>query len=614
MKHNLTTPEIRLKAAELRWRVLEMNYRNSAGHIGGAMSAADILSSLFFGVMDHSLDQIESCDINRDRFVLSKGHISDGYYAVLALAGYFPEEELATYSLYKSRLGGHPTTHVPGVELCTGALGHGLSASVGMTKAAKMDKTDSRVFTLLGDGELAEGSVWEAAMAAGHFKLDNLTAIIDRNGLQIGGTTEQVMGLENLAAKWSAFGWDTVEVDGHNIAQLVELFESPNNSGKPRAVIANTVKGKGISFMENSVKWHHGIPSDDEYIKAAGELMAELKTASEALGVEAPDYPVTLKPAKPKADGPKYIPARQAVTDMLTERAYKDNRIVALTSDARGSASMGAFVSAHPDKFIEVGIAEQNELGIAAGLALSGKVPFVCAPACFVSSRSYEQAKVDLAYSQTNVKLLAVSGGASYAELGQTHHSLQDIALMRSLPGMDVVIPADASSARKLAEQAIDRHGPMYMRVGRAATPDVYTPEQLSGLEYGKASVLREGDDGVIIASGVMVRNSLLAAEELSREGLSLKVIDMHTVKPMDTAAVLEAARSFGSIITVEEHVEAGGLGSAVLELLSQDKIPVKMISFGDVNAVCGSANEILAHHGLDASSIASEVQKWLKR
>jgi transketolase len=650
-KQNLV-PVLRLKAAELRRRIVEIDFRSSDGHVGGALSASDILATLFFGVMDHSPGKFSAKDPSRDRFVLSKGHISDAYYCVLAMSGYFPIGELYTYTGYKSRLSGHPTNHVPGIEINTGALGHGLSVAAGIAKGLKIDGSAARVFTLLGDGELAEGSVWEAAMAAAHYGLDNLTAVVDRNRLQIGGSTEDIMSLENLSGKWAAFGWDVVQAGGHDIPELYEVLQSENLSGKPRVVIARTIKGKGVSYMENDAKWHHGVMSHEQYLQACDELDRQITEAASIVGVPplkldrytpvkenkpvqkpivkekklndninpsivesripAAVLPIMM-PSPQGGDVKKPIPARQAVTDMLLERAAGDKRIVALTSDARGSAALGKFAEAYPERFIEVGIAEQNEVGIAAGLSLTGKVPFVCAPACFLSARSYEQVKVDVAYSRTNVKLFGVSGGLAYAVLGQSHHSLQDIAAMRSLPGMNVVIPADANSARALAEKSISYDGPFYIRVGRAAVPDVYDSAASGKLEIGRAAMLRDGKDAAIIACGSMVYQSLLAAGLLAQEGISVAVFDMHTIKPLDTDTILYAAQKYGKIITAEEHVKAGGLGSAVCETLSELGVPVKIIALPDEDMVCGSEKEILQHYGMFADGIYREVYEWLK-
>jgi transketolase len=268
--------ELRRKAVELRKSLIRMIYDAKTGHTGGSLSSLDILAVLYYRVM--RIDPRNPSWADRDRFVLSKGHSVEGYYSILADRGFFPAEELKTFSRFKSRLIGHPTVKVPGIEMNTGALGHGLSAAVGMALAGKMDKKDYRVFVLMGDGELAEGSIWEAAMAAAHYGLDNLVGIVDRNRLQISGDTEQVMALECLSGKWASFGWETAETNGHDFGSMIDLFDRlPLKPGKPSLVVANTVKGKDISFMENVAKWHHGVPTEEQMATALAELDEQLK-------------------------------------------------------------------------------------------------------------------------------------------------------------------------------------------------------------------------------------------------------------------------------------------------------------------------------------------------
>jgi transketolase len=258
------------KAAEIRRGLLGMIYHAGTGHTGGALSSVDILTVLYYHVL--KVDPNNPTDPDRDRFILSKGHSVEGYYTILADRGFFPAEELSTFSSYRSRLIGHPSVKVPGVELNTGALGHGLSCSVGMAIAAKKAASPSRIYCLMGDGEQAEGSVWEAAMAGAHYRLDNLTAVIDRNYLQISGNTEDVMGLDNLGAKWEAFGWQVVPAEGHDVGSLITAFAQPHEGSKPKMIIARTIKGKGVDFMEGNAAWHHGVPSKEQYEAAAAEL------------------------------------------------------------------------------------------------------------------------------------------------------------------------------------------------------------------------------------------------------------------------------------------------------------------------------------------------------
>ena len=263
------------KAAEIRRDLLHIIYNAKTGHTGGSLSSVDILTVLYYHIL--RVDPKNPKDPDRDRFIMSKGHSVEGLYTILADKGFFPKEELKAFSAFKSRLIGHPTVKVPGVELNTGALGHGLSCSVGMALAAKKRNMDVKVYCLMGDGEQAEGSVWEAAMAAPNFQLDNLTALIDRNHLQISGNTENVMKLEGLADKWSSFGWDVRNIDGHDLSAIIDVLESPRKDGKPMMVIAETTKGKGVSYMEDEAKWHHGVPSEEQFSQAIGEIEAFLK-------------------------------------------------------------------------------------------------------------------------------------------------------------------------------------------------------------------------------------------------------------------------------------------------------------------------------------------------
>ena len=268
--------QLKKKALQIRMDLLNITYRGKGGHPGGSLSSADVLVALYYEIM--RIDPRHPDWPDRDRFILSKGHCVEGYYAVLSDLGFFPKEELDSYRDFNSRLTGHPSNQLPGIDVNTGALGHGLSIGVGMALAGKMDKKDYKVYVLMGDGQQAEGSIWEAAMAGSHYKLDNLTGIIDRDRLQISGNTEKVMALESLKDKWSSFGWEVLEVDGNNMEALVEGFRKfPADNHRPHLMIANTTKGKGISFMENKPEWHHKVPSEEEWNQALNELRVQRK-------------------------------------------------------------------------------------------------------------------------------------------------------------------------------------------------------------------------------------------------------------------------------------------------------------------------------------------------
>lgn len=303
-------------------------------------------------------------------------------------------------------------------------------------------------------------------------------------------------------------------------------------------------------------------------------------------------------------DATKIIPCRQSFTNTLVELGKIDKNIVAVTSDARGSVTLDRFAQELPDQFVEVGIAEQNAVGVSAGLAMAGKKVFVCGPACFYVARSLEQVKVDVAYSKNNVKILGVSGGVSYGALGATHHSLHDIAALNAFPGMQVILPCDARQTRRLVQQLVNDEHPTYIRVGRNAVPDVYQDDTFE-FQIGKANTLLEGNDMTIIGTGETVYHCLEAGKKLKEQGINVRVIDMHTLKPADTQAIIKAARETGKIITVEEHSIYGGLGAIVAETVVQNHpVPVKIIGIPDENAIHGKPLEIFRHYGLDAQGI----------
>lgn len=298
------------------------------------------------------------------------------------------------------------------------------------------------------------------------------------------------------------------------------------------------------------------------------------------------------------------IPNRQVICDTLLELAKDDRDIMVLASDSRGSAAMAPFANTFPEQFVEVGIAEQNIVGMSAGLAHSGKKPFVTSPACFLSMRSIEQIKVDVAYSRTNVKLIGISGGVSYGALGMSHHSVQDIAVARAIPGLAIVLPADRHETKKLTEALVKYDGGVYVRIGRNPVEDVYESDDYP-FEIGKAVIVQEGSDITIIAAGETVRVALDAAKALSENGVSARVINMHTIKPLDEEAILAAARETGRIITVEEHSIYGGLGAAVAEVVVQHHpVPMKVLGIPDEPAIAGKTAEVFRHYGLTGDNI----------
>ena len=400
------------------------------------------------------------------------------------------------------------------------------------------------------------------------------------------------MGHDDLHERIRSFGWHVIDVkDGNDIDQLNAAFEEAKTvKGKPTAVIANTVKGCGSSVMENKANWHHKVPTQEEY----DQIIADFAARKEPLFMNK-------------------IPNRQAICEVLMDKAKEDKDIMVLCSDSRGSASMTPFADNFPDQFIETGIAEQNLVSISAGLAKCGKKPFACSPACFLSTRSYEQAKVDVAYSNTNVTLIGISGGISYGALGMSHHSAQDIAAMSAIPNMRVYLPSDRHQTKHLIEALLKDEKPSYIRVGRNPVEDIYTEDNCP-FEMDKATVLKEGTDVAIIACGEMVRPAFAAAKLLEEQGISATVLDMYCVKPLDAEGVVKAAKNAKAVITVEEHAPFGGLGSMVAQVVGAE-CPRKVLNMAlpDAPVITGTSQEVFDYYGLNAEGIAKKAVEALK-
>jgi len=595
--------ELRLKSVRYRKRILQTIVAAGAGHTGGDLSCLDILTVLYGAVLNVSPET--AADPDRDRFVMSKGHSVEALYVVLADRGFFPLADLATVGRYRSHYVGHPTRHVPGIEQNTGALGHGLAFGVGTALAARLAGRSYRTFVLVGDGELAEGSNWEASLAAAHHRLDNLVLVLDRNELQITGGTESVCALEPLAEKLRAFGYAVRETDGHDHAALLEAFGAiPFEPGRPSLVLARTRKGRGISFMEGEVRWHHRVPKPDEFARA----MAELEAEERRLGAQPEERVVPPPPAR--AGGadehglPMGRPNQDVFSETLLELARADPEVVVVTSDSRGSGKLSGFAEALPDRVVEVGIAEQTLVGVAAGLASGGRKPFALSPASFLTARALEQIKNDVAYSAQPVRLVGISAGVSYGALGSTHHSTHDLAALRAIPGIAIVVPADNHEARAAAHAAHAARGPIYVRIGKRPVPDL---PAVSPFELGRARLVRDGGELAFIATGETVWIACAAAERLAQEGLQCRVISMHTLRPLDTEAVRAAARTRG-IVTVEEHSTSGGLGEACAAVLAEAglSVPLRRMGLPDEETVPGSQAEILGHYGISPQGLAA--------
>ena len=480
-----------------------------SGHSGGTLSMMEIVAALYLKVANHDPNVPDWAD--RDRIIWSGGHKAPALYLGLGMAGYYPLEDVVTLRKLYSPFQGHPhRLKLPGVEVSSGSLGQGLSIAVGMALAGKMAGKDHSVFCIMGDGEQQEGSIWEAVMEGSHYKLDNLVGIIDRNRLQIDGWVKDVMNVEPLEERYRAFGWEVIEVDGHDIQQVVDALQKAKNvptAGKPTVVIANTVKGKGVSFMENQAGWHGKAPNYDELVKALDELGLKQTIAYDALLKKAAEYQKEVE-AKLDAKMPHFSrdywwngnavpavamePTRKGFGKSLANNG-DDERIVCLGLDISGSITISDFYAGKPERknrWISMGIAEQSATAAAAGLAREGKIPVFGTYGTFAAARNLDQIRVSICYGNFNVLIAGAHGGVSVGPDGATHQALEDLFAMCSLPNMVVSVPCDAIETRKATDYLLlDHVGPKYIRFAREATP-IVTKED-TPFVFGAANVSR---------------------------------------------------------------------------------------------------------------------------
>jgi transketolase len=582
-----------------------------SGHAGGTLSIMDIAAALYLYAADHDPKNPNWPD--RDRILWSAGHKAPALYVSLGMAGFCPLQDVVTLRKLGSPFQGHPHwLKLPGVEVSSGSLGQGLSISVGMALAARIDNRTSKIFCLMGDGEQQEGQVWEAAMEAGHYHLDNIIAVIDCNRLQIDGLVSDVMAVEPLAAKYSAFGWDVLRIDGHDMSQIVDAFEQARAvTGRPVVILADTVKGKGVSFMENQPGWHGKAPNREELARALDELgladripVEELLARAKAFQTEATRALDARMPrfsrdywwnADPAAMQVKMEPTRKGFGRALSESG-SDERVVCIGLDISGSITIADFYAGHPERanrWISVGIAEQSATAAAAGLAREGKLPVLGSYATFSAARNLDQLRVSVCYSNLNVFVAGAHAGVSVGADGATHQALEDLFAMCGLPNMVVVVPCDANETRKATQHLLLEHvGPKYIRFAREATP-IVTSES-TPFVFGKANLIRlraenadfatafetrlaedcrsENEDLSIVACGPMVPEAMRAAWILKHEfGYETRILNLHTLKPVDAEAIVRAARETGVIITAEEH-QIGALAGRVSSILTSSR------------------------------------------
>ncbi|MEA1963563.1 MAG: transketolase [Candidatus Aerophobetes bacterium] len=658
-----TIEELVEKAREMRAYSMVALTAASSGHTGGSLSIMDITAALYLKKIRHDPKNPEWED--RDRVFWSTGHKAPALYVALGETGYFPVEEVVKLRKLWAGFEGHPNRlRLPGVELSAGSLGQGLGVAVGCAINAKLEGKNYRAYSINGDGELDEGSIWESIMCAAHYKLDNLVSIVDRNNLQIDGPTEEVMGLEVLIDKWRAFGWNTIVIDGHNMKEILNALDDAEKvKGKPTVIIAKTTKGKGVSYAENVVGYHGRAPKDGRSGKESLDRALEdikdpefTKEKVDELLKIADDYQRQVD-KKIETSVPEFsrnywwnstdemkvkMDATRNGFGRAIERLGDDKRVVALGADITDSIRMSKFYVNHPERknrFFSIGIAEANMSLVASGLAKEKKIPFIGSYGVFVTGRNWDQLRTTVCYNNFNVKIADAHGGVSVGKDGATHQALEEITNICYLPNMHMAVPCDSVETEKTTHTIASIDGPCVVRYAREATPIVTTKD--TPYKFGLANTIRyreekedfiqafeiklssdytsESEDLSIIACGPMVTEAMRAAYILKEEyGIETRILDVHTVKPIDREAIVRAAEETGIIVTAEEH-QVGGFGNIVAGVIGQDKkynkpLLMDMVGVEDKFGESGAPWELMKVFGLTAEYIAKKAKKLYDR
>lgn len=600
-------PVLQNIATRLRIESIRATTEAGNGHPTTCCSAADIVAALLFGEMRY--DASNPQHTHADRLVMSKGHAAPLLYAAWAEAGYLKREDLLTLRLFTSDLEGHPTPRLPFVDVATGSLGQGLAAGVGIALNARRIGSDYRTYVLQGDGETAEGSVWEAASIAAFYALDTLVGITDVNALGQSRGTQFEHDLETMAGRWRAFGWHTILIDGHDIAAIqTALAEARATTGRPTMILARTLKGKGVSFAEGLPNWH-GKPfkKGEEADRAIAELEAQLVAG--AAGV--PAIPAPSRPTEPAVvpgtiAPPAYtkgeeVATREAYGTALAKLGAADPRVVALDADVKNSTFSDRFEAKFPERFYQNFIAEQAMVGAAMGLASRGAIPFPSTFAAFLS-RAADFIRM-AAISGLNIKLAGSHAGVSIGEDGPSQMALEDLATMSAEPNLTVLYPCDAVSTERLVAAAAAQPGPVYLRTSRPKTPVIY--DNAEAFPVGGCKVLREtaADTVTLIGAGVTVFEALKAHDLLKAQGVSARVVDLYSVQPVDAATLTRCGRETGRLITVEDHYAVGGLGDAVSRAVAPAGIVVTRLAVREIPR-SGRPDELLEKYGISAEHI----------
>ncbi|HEX2064594.1 MAG TPA: transketolase [Acidimicrobiales bacterium] len=598
-------------AQQLRVDSVRAADAGGSGHPTSSMSAAELTAVLLAKYLRYDFDRPDNP--NNDHLVFSKGHASPLLYALYKAVGAIDEEELLSYRKFGSRLEGHPTPRLPWVDVATGSLGQGLPIGVGMALTGKkLDRLPYRVWVLCGDSEMAEGSIWEAFAHASFAELDNLTAIVDVNRLGQRGETMYGWDLGTYATRAKAFGWHAIEVDGHDVSAIDDAYaEAVATEGKPTVIVARTVKGKGVSEVEDE-GGVHGKPLKDVE-KAIEELGGQRDLKIEVSAPESDEKPHVFE------TGERALPTYEVGEEVATRKAYGEalealgdvrSDLVAMDGEVANSTYSEIFRDAHPERFFEMYIAEQQMIAAAVGMQVRGWAPFASTFAAFLT-RAYDFIRM-AAVSRANIRLCGSHAGVAIGQDGPSQMGLEDLAALRAVQGSTVIYPCDANQTAQLVAQMADQPGITYLRTTRGGTPVIYGPDEQ--FRIGGSAVVRSSDDDqvTVVGAGVTLHEALKAADALAEEGIKVRVIDLYTIKPVDAATLHAAAEATGGrVVTAEDHWAEGGLGDAVLDAFANagPRVRVVKLAVREMPA-SGKPEELLGEAGIDAEHIAEACRK----
>lgn len=639
---------------ELRSYILISLHCAGSGHSGGSLSALELVALAYLDIMKHKPKDPNWED--RDRFYFSAGHKAPLWYIVLGYCGYYDIKETAKLRKLNAPFQGHPDRNkLKGIELSGGSLGQGLSASVGDALSARLNGRDYRVFCLMGDGEQQEGQIWEAVMAAAHHKLDNLVAIVDRNRLQIDGWVTDVMDISSIEKKYRAFGWHTIRCNGHNVEQVLNAYKKAETiKGKPTVIVADTVKGKGVSFMEDDAGWHGKAPNREELDKALKELGSYDLPVEEMIkisNIHQKNNEKEIKKIVPKFSKNywwnqqvdmkvKMSPTRKGFGNALADT--KNEKVCALGSDISSSICIDQFYlnkREREKRWFSMGIAEQSGISVAAGFTKGGNIPVFGTYGVFAAGRALDQIRTTVCYGNLNVKIAGAHAGISVGPDGATHQALEEISQIAALPNMHLIVPADEHETKKATEIAIENDGPFYLRYAREATPIISKKD--TPFKLGIATIIKykgkreknfidafettlstdtkmDKNEITIIACGPVVPEAMRAIWILDEEfGIKSQVVNMSTVKPLDKKVIIDSALNSKVVLTIEEH-QKGGFGNYISGvILSSKKLYGKspkfsMIGIEDRFGLSGKPWELMQYFGLTSEFIVKKVKEIL--